>query len=631
VRRLVLATVLSGLLIGGLAPIARAATVNVTDAGGLRTAITNANSTGEDDVINLAAGDYPLSGTGDDTNATGDLDVLDAGKLTLAGAGAGATTISAGPSDRVLDLIDTVVATHVDLVLSGLTVTGGFVAAKGGGIRGPSASHLTLQRVALTDNTSTGMFGEGGGIQLDGPSVLDVSDSTISGNKAGISAGEFGSGGGFSIGLSGGGGTVNVTNSVLSGNESGTANVGRGGAARLGNAVHTTIVNSTIAGNTAGANDNSSGGGFHQEDDGELTLTNSAVTGNTAATVQGGRGGGLFVDSDVVFHLTNVTLSGNRAGAPTATSSADGGGMSYQFGSHGNFDNVTIAGNVTAPGGTGGGIFANLFGGDPLATLKNTIIAGNQAGDQRNCSAPVTSQGHNLEDTTDDCQFTAAGDIQNADPKLGPLQDNGGATQTRALLAGSPAIDKGADCAATDQRGTSRPQGPACDIGAFEAVPSAPAVSPPLAALSVSAAGVSPKTFAVNPKGTVEIPVAAAAKRRVKLGTTFRYTLSRAGRVVFLFERKTNGRRVGKRCRKATKRNRKRRRCTRYVKTAAFAAQGVAGKNKRKFSGRIRRRKLRPGRYRVTLTAIDAAGVKSARKRLSVRIVKAPRKRARRR
>jgi hypothetical protein len=89
-----------------------------------------------------------------------------------------------------------------------------------------------------------------------------------------------------------------------------------------------------------------------------------------------------------------------------------------------------------------------------------------------NCtgSHPITSEGHNLEDT-DTCGLTGPGDLRNTDPKLGPLADNGGLTQTQALLPGSPAIDAGStDCPppATDQRGVSRPQGPACDIGAFE-------------------------------------------------------------------------------------------------------------------------------------------------------------------
>jgi hypothetical protein len=89
----------------------------------------------------------------------------------------------------------------------------------------------------------------------------------------------------------------------------------------------------------------------------------------------------------------------------------------------------------------------------------------------------VTSGGYNLEGRTD-CAFTATGDKQNSAPGLAPLTSNGGPTQTLALLAGSPAIDAGDPACpppATDQRGVSRPQGPRCDIGAFEVSVSLPA------------------------------------------------------------------------------------------------------------------------------------------------------------
>jgi hypothetical protein len=69
------------------------------------------------------------------------------------------------------------------------------------------------------------------------------------------------------------------------------------------------------------------------------------------------------------------------------------------------------------------------------------------------------------------CGFNnAVGDMQNTNPELGPLANNGGPTQTLALLSGGPAIDAGSDmaCPPIDQRGISRPQGPHCDIGAFE-------------------------------------------------------------------------------------------------------------------------------------------------------------------
>ena len=70
--------------------------------------------------------------------------------------------------------------------------------------------------------------------------------------------------------------------------------------------------------------------------------------------------------------------------------------------------------------------------------------------------------------------------MPNADPLLGPLQNNGGPTDTQALGAGSPAIDAGdpATCSATDQRGVARPQRARCDIGAFEYVPPPPPPQP---------------------------------------------------------------------------------------------------------------------------------------------------------
>jgi hypothetical protein len=85
----------------------------------------------------------------------------------------------------------------------------------------------------------------------------------------------------------------------------------------------------------------------------------------------------------------------------------------------------------------------------------------------------VTSLGYNLEDGTS-CGLTATGDLVVADAMLGPLQDNGGPTETHDLLPGSPAIDAGSmDCPPpdTDQRGVARPQGAGCDIGAVEYVP----------------------------------------------------------------------------------------------------------------------------------------------------------------
>src|SRR5215218_10278938 len=111
------------------------------------------------------------------------------------------------------------------------------------------------------------------------------------------------------------------------------------------------------------------------------------------------------------------------------------------------------------------------------ATLKNTIVANNTARfNGGNCfgNVPITDGGYNLEWPGNDCGIALS-----ADPKLGPLQDNGGSTKTHALLPGSPAIDKGNSFGATtDQCGEERPHdlvsiqnatgGDGSDIGAFE-------------------------------------------------------------------------------------------------------------------------------------------------------------------
>ena len=93
-------------------------------------------------------------------------------------------------------------------------------------------------------------------------------------------------------------------------------------------------------------------------------------------------------------------------------------------------------------------------------------------------SGSIVSNGYNLS-SDGTCPFNGPGDLQNTDPKLGPLQNNGGPTFTQALLAGSPAIDAGNPngCTdgngillTTDQRGYPRPEKPGgrCDIGAYE-------------------------------------------------------------------------------------------------------------------------------------------------------------------
>jgi hypothetical protein len=113
-----------------------------------------------------------------------------------------------------------------------------------------------------------------------------------------------------------------------------------------------------------------------------------------------------------------------------------------------------------------------------VATLQNSIVAYSQGG---NCSGTFTSNGYNMS-SDGTCNFPNSGDRNNIDPLLGPLQYNGGPTQTMALPSVSPAIDAGnpSGCTdglghllTTDQRGLGYPRLDAedtggCDMGAYE-------------------------------------------------------------------------------------------------------------------------------------------------------------------
>jgi hypothetical protein len=213
---------------------------------------------------------------------------------------------------------------------------------------------------------------------------------------------------------------------------------------------------------TANRANSGAGGGIYSNGAGAtLTVTQSAVTANSASGV----GGGIAVGQQMT--LSDSTVSGNSAGAT-------GGGI-HAFE---NADAPILGSTITAnqAGTQGGGLFAEST---PFITvdrpdLHNTILAGNTAPADRDCGGTPSSSGHNLIGVgSSTCiDFTAAkGDLVGTataprDPRLGPLANNGGTTPTHALLAGSPAINAGEGCTATDQRGQGRAS--ACDIGAFE-------------------------------------------------------------------------------------------------------------------------------------------------------------------
>jgi predicted outer membrane repeat protein len=340
--------------------------------------------------------------------------------LTITGPGAASITITkSGAAARLLDIN----AGTPTVTISGLTFTGGDPAGAGGAIAIRNGT-LTIQSSVFTSNSTTGTFA-GGGALYSYHGTLTIQNSVFSGNT--------GAGGG-ALYSNYGGGPVNIQNSTFSGNT----------ARRAGGALYATAPNVTIQGST--------------------------FSGNTS----GRAGGALYVRDGLV--IQNSTFSGNSA-------AGDGGAIFLYGGSTATISNSTITGNSTATGEGGAIILYN----DTL-NLASTIIANNTDTNGANeifdlGNSTVNATNSLIQVTTGFTFGTNTANITGQNPLLGPLANNGGPTQTHALLAGSPAIDTGSNPLALsfDQRGTgfARTVGAQTDIGAFEVQGGGPPPPPP--------------------------------------------------------------------------------------------------------------------------------------------------------
>ncbi|MEW6306850.1 MAG: choice-of-anchor Q domain-containing protein, partial [Verrucomicrobiota bacterium] len=224
---------------------------------------------------------------------------------------------------------------------------------------------------------------------------------------------------------------------------------------------HLTLTNGLARGDAAGTADGLGGAILNQ---GKLTLDGVTIAGSSAwaAGTGRGRGGAIFNAPAATASITNSTLSSNSADAGAAGQ----GGAIYNHNGHLTILNSTIALSSASPGG-GGGIY-QLQDGAGIATLSltNTIVArSGTAKDIVNVGGSASGS-NNLVGTH--LGVPAAVVSMSADPKLRPLQNNGGPTPTHSLDADSPALDAALAGAApqTDQRGHGR--GAAPDLGAYE-------------------------------------------------------------------------------------------------------------------------------------------------------------------
>jgi hypothetical protein len=294
--------------------------------------------------------------------------------------------------------------------------------------------------------------GAGGGFGFGG--AMGGGGGGVGGGGGGAGVNTAGGGGGFGAGGGGaglvasgggtggfgGGGGGSASGSAPGGFGGGAGGVGvGGGGAGMGGAIFNhqgtvSIVNSTISGNTASGGTTGSGGTAGQglggaifNLNGTVSLSFSTIASNTAS----GGGGALF----------DLGYMGTDSGAPGHAYSAQ----------------ATLSRSILADSG----------GGSDVVVAGPVAVSG---GGSNTATAAVTAAGPNIVETNATSGTgTFTGTYLTSDPGLGPLADNGGPTRTQAIGAASPAFDAvGPSCPATDQRGITRPQGGACDLGAFE-------------------------------------------------------------------------------------------------------------------------------------------------------------------
>jgi hypothetical protein len=287
----------------------------------------------------------------------------------------------------------------------------------------PSAGNVTLSALTVTGGKTTAVLASGGGILFLSPGVLTLSNVAVTNNSV-TAAGARGAG------IFTDSGAVSVQSSTISGNS-----------------------------NTYGAGD---GGGIFSQN-GAVTLTNSTLANNSVAGYNADGAGVYAYGAAATVTLTNSTVSGNVDTGPNGT-----GGAITTVRPSLRVVNSIISGNTNTNGFSPDIKFIN-YGGSATFTASHSIVGVNYGTPL--APAPVGSP---------DANGNLVGTFGNSlDAHLGPLADNGGQTQTMALLAGSPAINAGDNSLAdnpdgtplkTDQRGMGfkRIVGGTVDMGAFE-------------------------------------------------------------------------------------------------------------------------------------------------------------------
>ncbi len=344
-------------------------------------------------------------------------------------AGSGGVTVSASPPTSPESL-------HPVTTITGSSISDNETGGNGGGMLVTSGS-LSIIETTISGNTAAG---DGGGIRYgdaSGPYDLALQGVIVQANEAGDD------GGGLSVVDTA---AVQITGSTFTANTA----VARGGAMRV-SSLSLSLATSRVSGNSS-----VEGGGIHYTGDGFAVRSSTLDENQTVSN-----GGAVFAEVNGSGVIENSTLTGNSAGK--------GGGLAQVAGAF-TIDHVTSASNTAIEGGD---IWQPTAA--PLVITRSALVS--TAGGPCLVGATTTSSSVF---STSSCGAGATDTVTAADPLLGPLASNGGPTPTRLPQASSPLGGRVALAACsltTDQRGTLRPQGAACDAGAVEIVETAPPVA----------------------------------------------------------------------------------------------------------------------------------------------------------
>jgi hypothetical protein len=321
-----------------------------------------------------------------------------------------------------------------------------------------------------------------------------------------------------------------------------------------------------------------------------VSMRNSVVS---AGTTEGEMGGAVSLEgatgAPVVFDAVGSTPRG-RGISPAVHARRDADGSAALT--------VTLRNSIARAQGTGVDLLADR------AAISAEFSSFNTRTLENGGTAPEPGSASNV---AGDPLLAADLTLQPGSPLIDRGDPAAVLTGELDLVGAARSLDGTGDCVAVP------------DIGALERPDACapPANLPP----ELSDVGVTNRVFA--PRGG---RAAAAQRRRTRRGTRFRYTLSEPARVTIAIERvlpgRVKGRGARRRCVKPTRRNRGGRRCKRYRRVTRLTANEQGGRQSTPFSGRVRSRALKPGRYRARLTATDALGARGREHRLALRVVR---------